>query len=121
MRFRFDPHIAFRVRDHDQAVEFYRRVFGMQVVGRSGEETKLRLGDTYFYVERGGDDPAATRAGPVATHTWLAFTVDDLDAARAAFVAEGCEVREHAEGGEVGLLVVDPYGLKCFVAEEGGS
>lgn len=121
MRFRFDPHIAFRVRDHDRAVAFYQRVLGMEVVARADQETTLRLGDTYFYVERIPPEEEVAQHGALPTSTWLAFTVDDLEAARAAFLAEGCDVREHDEGGERGLLVTDPYGMKCFVAQATGA
>lgn len=116
MRFRFEPHVAFPVSDRSRAVSFYERVFGMVVVGESEQETVLALGGMRFYIEQAELSASETPSGPVPNPTWFAFAVDDLDEARAALAREGCRVDEHTDG-EAGLLVADPFGMRCFISE----
>lgn len=103
MRCRFLPHIAFQVNDRARAVEFYEKTLGMSVLDHGRQESRLACGDTTFYVEE-------SQHG----ETFLAFEVEDLEAARAELLAANCHLSPFT--GE-GYMVTDPYGLKFFLSE----
>ena len=102
-KYKFLPHIAIQVRDHTDAVAFYKRVLGMRVVGEDSAETRLQCGDATFYVE---DNPAG--------QCFFAFEVEDLAAACAELREHGCRLSEIP--GE-GYMVTDPYGMKFFLSQ----
>lgn len=103
MRVRFTPHIAFQVHNYGSALAFYRDVLGMEVLELAEGESRLRAGDATFYLEDAPNE-----------HVFLAFEVDDLDAARNELAQAGCSVS--AFDGE-GYMVSDPFGLKFYLSE----
>lgn len=48
MKFEFSPHVAFQVKNYDQAVKFYKDVLGMEEVSTSESETHLKCGPVNF-------------------------------------------------------------------------
>ena len=101
----------------DRAVAFYRDVLELELIRRSGEEWS-QLG--------GGRRPGGAARGrlrPVRPGGTLAFTVDDLDAAKVKLVERGVVVGHEGGGDGLGPRFVefnDPDGnvLALFEYEE---
>jgi methylmalonyl-CoA/ethylmalonyl-CoA epimerase len=103
-------HVALAVRDLDEALDRFRRLYGCSPVSREVveaegiEEAMILVGGSQVQLvaPRGPDSPVARfleRRGEGLHH--LAFAVPDLDAALAHLVAEGAELidREPRPGG----------------------
>jgi catechol 2,3-dioxygenase-like lactoylglutathione lyase family enzyme len=103
MKFRFLPHIAVQLSSRAEAVAFYRDIIGMDIVDSQASETKMRLGEVYFYIEE-------SEEGKV----FLAFEVDDLTEARSILVAHGATIYNE---GEEGFMVKDPYGMHYYLSK----
>lgn len=103
MKFRFLPHIAVQVSNRAEAVAFYRDIIGMEVVDSQTSETKMRLGEVYFYIEE-------SEEGKV----FLAFEVDDLAEARTVLMAHGATIYNE---GEEGFMVRDRYGMRYYLSK----
>ena len=91
-------HVALAVGDVDEAVEFYGRIFELELRGRVRGMAFLDMGDQFLALAE-GDDPVADR------HRHFGLVVDDRDAVRQAAEAAGAEV--HAGRG---LRFRDPWG-----------
>jgi extradiol dioxygenase family protein len=91
-------HIAFEVRDLDEALAWYERFFAVTLRGRRRTMAWIDLGDQFIALSQG--DPGA---GDRARHVGL--VVDDKEALRAALRDAGIDVR--ASGS---LRVTDPSG-----------
>jgi glutathione S-transferase fosA5 len=91
-------HIALAVGDVDEAVEFYGRIFDLELRGRSGRMAFLDMGDQFLALAE-GDDPAADR------HRHFGLVVDDVPAVRRALREAGVE-----EEPSRGLRFRDPWG-----------
>ena len=100
--FKFLPHIAFQVKNYDEAVDFYQKVLGLSFISRKENETILKCGDVTFYVENSPNG-----------NTFLAFEVDNLEEARKALIAAGAKVSEYVDGG---YMVSDSFGLKFHLS-----
>ena len=103
--FAFTPHIAVQVADHRAAAAFYSTTMGMEIVERGDGETRLRSGEGTLYLEESTE-----------RHVFLAFDVDDLEAAANELEAAGCEL---TPAGEEGFMVRDPFGLRFYLGTEG--
>ena len=85
--------VYFFVSDMDRAVAFYRDVLELEMGHRSGDEwAQLGAGAIQLGLHGAG-------SGPVRTGGTLAFTVADLDTAKAKLVARGVAVG-HEGGGD---------------------
>jgi catechol 2,3-dioxygenase-like lactoylglutathione lyase family enzyme len=110
--------VYFFVSDLDRAVAFYREVLGLELRYRAGDEWAQFAAGAIELGLHGGRErrPGGT----------LAFTVQDLDTARAALIAKGVEIG-HEGGGEDGqprfAEFADPDGnvLALFERGEGSS
>jgi lactoylglutathione lyase len=91
-------HIALAVGDVDEAVDFYGRIFDLELRGRSGRMAFLDMGDQFLALAE-GDDPVADR------QRHFGLVVDDVHAVRAALRAAGIE-----EESSRGLRFRDPWG-----------
>jgi len=91
-------HIALAVGDVDEAVEFYGRVFDLELRGRSGRMAFLDMGDQFLALAE-GDDPAPDR------HRHFGLVVDDREGVRRALKEAGI-----AEEPSRGLRFRDPWG-----------
>jgi lactoylglutathione lyase len=123
-------HSMIRVLDEARSVDFYRRGFGLEVVQRLDFEkftlVYLANADSPFELEltvnKGRTEPYALGDG----YGHIAFTVADLEAEHARFVAEGLNPRgivAFAPDGEViarFFFVTDPDGYEIEVLERGG-
>ncbi len=91
-------HIAFEVRDLDQALAWYERFFTFKLRGRRGGMAWIDLGDQFIALSEGG--PEAPDRG---RHVGL--VVDDKEALRAALRDGGEDVARRGS-----LRVRDPSG-----------
>ena len=91
-------HIALKVEDLDRSADFYERVFGLSVVGKSRSEdrSRNRLSDgeidlTFLKYDNDKSDMAlAAGGGPCIHH--FAIEVDDLNKYVAEVRKAGCEI-----------------------------
>ena len=91
-------HIALAVGNVDEAVDFYSRIFDLELRGRSGRMAFLDMGDQFLALAE-GDDPVADR------QRHFGLVVDDKEAARRALEAAGAELVPGR-----GLNFRDPWG-----------
>jgi catechol 2,3-dioxygenase-like lactoylglutathione lyase family enzyme len=91
-------HIALAVGDVHQAVEFYGRVFELELRGRAPGMAFLDMGDQFLALAE-GDDAVADR------HRHFGLVVDDRAQVRQALLDAGVEL----ERGR-GLRFRDPWG-----------
>jgi lactoylglutathione lyase len=91
-------HVAFEVRDLDEALAWYQRFFAVQLRGRRGRMAWIDLGDQFIALTE-GDTPMSEGPGHVGV------VVDDKEALRATLREAGVDV---APSGS--LRVLDPSG-----------
>jgi lactoylglutathione lyase len=91
-------HIALAVGDVDEAVEFYGRIFELELRGRVPRMAFLDMGDQFLALAE-GDDPAADR------HRHFGLVVDDRARVRQALIDAGIEIEASR-----GLRFRDPWG-----------
>ena len=91
-------HIALAVGDVDQAVEFYGRIFELELRGRVRGMAFLDIGDQFLALAE-GDDPVADR------QRHFGLVVDDSGRVRNALQEAGVEVEPSR-----GLRFRDPWG-----------
>ena len=73
-------HIALEVGDVDQALEWYGRIFELELRGHLGRMAFIDLGDQFIALSQG-------RAQPPDTHRHFGLVVDDKEATREALEA----------------------------------
>jgi catechol 2,3-dioxygenase-like lactoylglutathione lyase family enzyme len=91
-------HIALAVGDVDEAVDFYSRIFDLELRGRSGRMAFLDMGDQFLALAE-GDDPAPDR------QRHFGLVVDDREGVRRALKEAGID-----EEPSRGLRFRDPWG-----------
>src|SRR5215207_581091 len=91
-------HIAVAVVDVDEAVEFYGRIFELELRGRLRGMAFLDMGDQFLALAE-GDDPVADR------HRHFGLVVDDRARVRQALQEAGVELEPSR-----GLRFRDPWG-----------
>ncbi len=91
-------HIALAVGDVDEAVEFYGRIFDLELRGRVRGMAFLDMGDQFLALAE-GDDPVADR------HRHFGLVVDDRGRVRQALQEAGVEIEPSR-----GLRFRDPWG-----------
>jgi lactoylglutathione lyase len=91
-------HIALAVGDVDAAVEFYGRIFEVELRGRTPGMAFLDMGDQFLALAE-GDDPVADR------HRHFGLVVDDRAHVRQALQDAGVEIEPSR-----GLRFRDPWG-----------
>jgi lactoylglutathione lyase len=91
-------HIALEVGDVDEALEWYGRIFDLELRGYLGRMAFVDMGDQFIALSQG-------RTQPPDTHRHFGLVVDDKQAARAALEAAGAEILPGR-----GLDFLDPWG-----------
>jgi catechol 2,3-dioxygenase-like lactoylglutathione lyase family enzyme len=91
-------HVALAVGDVDEAVEFYGRIFELELRGRVRGMAFLDMGDQFLALAE-GDDPVADR------QRHFGLVVDDSGRVRNALQEAGVEVEPSR-----GLRFRDPWG-----------
>ena len=123
-------HMMVRVLDEGRSVDFYRNAFGLQIADRVDfpDFTLIYMSrpDASFELEltvnKGNGKPYNLGNG----YGHLAFTVDDLEAARSRMVGHGLAPKDIKqmthEGKPFGkyFFIEDPDGYKIEVLQKGG-
>ena len=98
-------HIALEVGDVDQALEWYGRIFELELRGHVGRMAFIDLGDQFIALSQG-------RTQPPDTHRHFGLVVDDKEATREVLEAAGAEILPGR-----GLDFRDPWGNHVQVVE----
>jgi catechol 2,3-dioxygenase-like lactoylglutathione lyase family enzyme len=91
-------HVALEVGSIDEALEFYGRIFDLQLRGRGGRMAFIDIGDQFIAL-------AVGRTQPPDRHRHFGLVVDDMDATRRALEEAGVELQPGR-----GLDFLDPWG-----------
>src|ERR687887_583674 len=98
-------HVALEVGSIDEALEFYGRIFDLELRGRGGRMAFIDMGDQFIALAEG-------RTQPPDRHRHFGLVVDDKEATRRALEEAGVEV----ERGR-GLDFRDPWGNHVQVVD----
>jgi lactoylglutathione lyase len=91
-------HVALEVGDVDEALEWYGRIFELELRGRLPGMAFVDMGDQFIALSEG-------RTQPPDLHRHFGLVVDDKEAARARLEAAGADIRAGR-----GLNFRDPWG-----------
>jgi lactoylglutathione lyase len=100
-------HVALEVGDLDEALEFYGRLFELELRGRVPGMAFLDMGDQFLALAQGD------RSGPPDTRRHFGLVVDDREAVRRALQAEKAEIIPRRRG----LSFRDPWGNEVEVVQ----
>ena len=98
-------HVALEVGDVEEALEFYGRIFELELRGRSGRMAFVDMGDQFVALAQG-------RTQPPDAHRHFGLVVDDKEAARRALQEVGVDV---APSGHLDFR--DPWGNHVEVVD----
>jgi lactoylglutathione lyase len=98
-------HVALEVGDIDEALDFYGRVFELELRGRGRNMAFIDIGDQFIAL-------AAGRTQPPDRHRHFGLVVDDKESTRAALEEAGAQVLPGR-----GLDFLDPWGNHIQVVE----
>jgi lactoylglutathione lyase len=98
-------HVALEVGSVDDALEFYGRIFDLELRGRAGRMAFIDIGDQFIALSEG-----RTQSPDRARHFGL--VVDDKEATRQALVSAGVELQPGR-----GLDFLDPWGNNIQVVD----
>jgi catechol 2,3-dioxygenase-like lactoylglutathione lyase family enzyme len=100
-------HVALEVGDLEAALEFYGRLFEVELRGRVPGMAFVDMGDQFLALSEG-------RSQPADTDRHFGLVVDDREAVRAALADAGAEILPSR-----GLDFRDPWGNHVQVVEYG--
>lgn len=100
-------HVALEVGDLEEALDFYRRVFDVELRGRVPGMAFLDMGDQFVALAEG-------RTQPPDQERHVGLVVDDTEATRKALQEAGAEILPGR-----GLDFRDPWGNRVQVVEYG--
>jgi catechol 2,3-dioxygenase-like lactoylglutathione lyase family enzyme len=98
-------HVALEVESIDDALEFYGRIFDLELRGRASRMAFIDIGDQFIALSEG-------RTQPPDRHRHFGLVVDDKEATRQALVAAGVEIQPGR-----GLDFIDPWGNHIQVVD----
>src|SRR5438874_11349204 len=98
-------HVALEVGSIDDALEFYSRIFELELRGRSERMAFIDMGDQFIAIAEG-------RTQPPDRHRHFGLVVDDKEATRRALEAAGVEIQPGR-----GLDFLDPWGNQIQVVD----
>ena len=98
-------HVALEVGSIDAALEFYSRIFELELRGRSGRMAFIDMGDQFIAISEG-------RTQPPDRHRHFGLVVDDKEATRRALEAAGVEIQPGRD-----LDFLDPWGNQIQVVD----
>ena len=98
-------HVALEVGSVENALEFYGRIFELELRGRAGRMAFIDIGDQFIALSEGRTQPPDR-----ARHFGL--VVDDMEATREALINAGVELQPGR-----GLDFLDPWGNHIQVVD----
>jgi len=98
-------HVALEVESVDDALEFYGRIFDLELRGRSPRMAFIDIGDQFIALSEG-------RAQPPDRARHFGLVVDDKEATRQALIDAGVELQPGR-----GLDFLDPWGNHVQVVD----
>ena len=98
-------HVALEVGSIDEALEFYGRIFDLELRGRGGRMAFIDIGDQFIALAEG-------RTQPPDRHRHFGLVVDDQEATRRALEEAGVEIQPGR-----GLDFLDPWGNHVQVVD----
>src|SRR6184192_1425381 len=98
-------HVALEVDSIDEALEFYGRIFDLQLRGRGGRMAFIDIGDQFIALAEG-------RTQPSDRHRHFGLVVDDKEETRRALEETGAEIHPGR-----GLDFLDPWGNHVQVVD----
>jgi lactoylglutathione lyase len=98
-------HVALEVGDVEEALEFYGRIFELELRGRAGRMAFVDMGDQFVALAQG-------RTQPPDAHRHFGLVVDDKEAARQALQEAGVDVPRSGR-----LDFRDPWGNHVEVVD----
>jgi lactoylglutathione lyase len=98
-------HVALEVGSIEEALEFYGRIFDLQLRGRGGRMAFIDIGDQFIALAEG-------RTQPPDRHRHFGLVVDDKEATRRALEDAGVEIQPGR-----GLDFLDPWGNQVQVVD----
>jgi lactoylglutathione lyase len=98
-------HVALEVGSIDEALEFYGRIFDLELRGRGGRMAFIDIGDQFIALAEG-------RTQPPDRHRHFGLVVDDKEATRRALEEAGVEIKPGR-----GLAFLDPWGNQVQVVD----
>jgi lactoylglutathione lyase len=98
-------HVALEVGSIDEALDFYGRIFELELRGRGGGMAFIDIGDQFIALAEG-------RTQPPDRHRHFGLVVDDKEATRNALEAAGVEISPGR-----GLDFRDPWGNHVQVVD----
>ena len=108
MKLEFSPYIAIQVSDHQNAVDFYQKVLGMEFVDAKGNDA---------YLDKDGINFVFENNEPGRGSVFFEFKTDNLAEAKETLEKEGCAVTQVYN--EHSMMFSDPFGMNFHVWEEG--
>ena len=98
-------HVALEVGNVEEALDFYGRIFDLELRGRAGRMAFVDMGDQFIALAEG-------RTQPPDTHRHFGLVVDDMEATRRALEKAGAQILPGR-----GLDFVDPWGNHVQVVD----
>lgn len=98
--------IAIRVKDYENALQFYEKTLGMKLVESNETETKFTMNGTNFYMEK---------SGGLNEKVFFEFAVEDVDSIKDSLLHQGCTITK--EYSEKSLMFEDPFGMNFHLFE----
>jgi catechol-2,3-dioxygenase len=98
-------HVALEVGGIDEALEFYGRIFDLELRGRGGRMAFIDIGDQFIALAEG-------RTQPPDRHRHFGLVVDDSEATRRALEEAGVELLPGR-----GVDFLDPWGNHVQVVD----
>jgi lactoylglutathione lyase len=98
-------HVALEVGSVDEALEFYGRIFDVELRGRAGRMAFIDMGDQFIALAEG-------RLQPPDRARHFGLVVDDKEATRQALIDAGVEIQPGR-----GLDFLDPWGNNIQVVD----
>jgi catechol 2,3-dioxygenase-like lactoylglutathione lyase family enzyme len=98
-------HVALEVESVDDALEFYGRIFDLELRGRSPHMAFIDIGDQFIALAEG-------RTQPPDRQRHFGLVVDDKEATRKALADAGAEIMPGR-----GLDFIDPWGNHVQVVD----
>ena len=101
-------YIAFQVEKYDEAIKFYTDILQWELVKYTPEESKFKVGDTYFFIEKKEEKPL---------NTFFELVADDISLELTKLIDNGCEITQQFS--EKSMMLKDRFGFRFHLYEKG--